>query len=131
MSVIVWTSSNKANFLRRVAEPVFGVTGTDHRVEPLRQGKVPDVHADDVLIAMGGACLDLMKQYGAVNKNRTIGSLRQKAHDFPPGKLLVSYDPGIIEIDTGREPEIVYDLQLACQEAVPEDGHTCVRRRRP
>jgi DNA polymerase I-like protein with 3'-5' exonuclease and polymerase domains len=105
MSVIVWTSSNKANFLRRVAEPVFGVTGTDHRVEPLRQGKVPDVHADDVLIAMGGACLDLMKQYGAVNKNRTIGSLRQKAHDFPPGKLLVSYDPG----------EIVYDLQLACR----------------
>jgi len=64
---------------------------------------------------MGGSCLDLMKQYGAVAKNRTIGSLRQKMHEFPPGKLLLSYDPGIIEIDTGREPEIVYDLQLACR----------------
>ena len=115
MSVIVWTSSNKANFLRRVAEPVFGVTGTDHRVEPLRGSRVPEVYEGDVLVAMGGACLDLMKQYGAVPKNRTIGSLRQKEHDLPPGKLLMSYDPGIIEVDTGREPEIVYDLQLACR----------------
>ena len=63
MAVVIWTSSNKANYLRRVCEPVFGVTKTEHRVEPLMGNKVPDVHEGDVLVAMGGSCLDLMKQY--------------------------------------------------------------------
>lgn len=118
MSVIIWTSNNKADYLRRVCEPVFPVTGTDYTTAlsvEQNPGVVPDVHEGDVLIAMGGKTLDLMKQYGAVPKNRTIGSLRQKMHDFPPGKLLLSYDPGIVEVDTGREPEIIYDLQLACR----------------
>lgn len=115
MTVVIWTSTDKANFLRRVCEPVFSVTGTDHRVVPLSGTDIPPITKKDVLIAMGGKCLDLMKQYGAVPKNRTIKSLRERVHDFPPGKLLISYDPGLIEIDAGREPEIIYDLQLACR----------------
>lgn len=98
-----------------MCEPVFSITGTDHRVEPLVGDDVPVIKKDDVLISMGGSCLDLMKKYGAVPKNRTIKSLRERMHELPPGRMLVSYDPGIIEVDAGREPEIIYDLQLACR----------------
>ena len=115
MTVLIWTSAQKANFLRRVCEPVFPITGTEYRVEPFIEGTLPNIEKGDVILAMGGTCLEVLKQYGAVPKNRTIKSLREKMHDLPPGKLLVSYDPGIIEVDSGREPEIVYDLQLACR----------------
>lgn len=64
---------------------------------------------------MGGDCLNLLKDYGAVPKNRAITSLREKQHELPPGKLIVSFDPSLIEIDSGREPEIIYDMQLACR----------------
>lgn len=116
MTVIIWTSSTKAAYLRKVAEPVFSVTKTDHRVEPLNKAKdIPQVKKGDVLIAMGGACIDILKQYGALPKNRSIKSLRERWHEYPPVPLLVSYDPGLIEIDAAREPEIVYDLRLACR----------------
>jgi len=120
MTVLVWTSSNKAQYVRRVCKPVFEQTGTKHKVIPRQEDKIPTVKEGDVLLAMGGSCLNDMESLGAVHKNRTIKSLREKQHDLPPGKLLVSYDPGIIEIDAGREPEIRYDVQLACR--LHDDG---------
>ena len=94
---------------------MFATTHTPYEVLDPAEDSLPTIEESDVLIAMGGPCLALLQKYGVVTKNRTIGSLRQKKHDFPPGNLLVSYDPSIIEIDAGREPEIVYDLQLACR----------------
>ena len=116
MAVVIWTSSKKANFLRQVCQPVFRETQTEHRVEPLGDsGRLPDVNEGDVLIAMGGACLDVLKEAGVVPKNRSIKSLRERELVYGENPLFLSYDPSIIEIDPGREPEIVYDLHLACR----------------
>ena len=118
MAVVIWTSGKSESLLTRVAEKVFPITHTDNRTELSVEQQptvLPQIEKGDVLVAMGGPCLNLLKEYGAVPKNRTIGSLRQKMHEYPPGKLLLSYDPSIVEIDTGREPEIIYDLQLACR----------------
>jgi len=115
MTVIVWTSSNKRHYVRRVCKPVFDTTGTQHEVVGLEANVIPTVNKGDVLLAMGGGCVDAMKYLGAIPKNRTIKSLREKRHDYAPGSLLISYDPGIVEIDAAREPEIKYDVQLACR----------------
>jgi len=114
MTVLVWTSTSKAQFLRRVSEPVFSVTGTDHKVIPM-DDDIPKVGKGDVLVAMGGKCLLALQDVGLLHKNRTIKSLREKEHTIDAGKMLVTYDPGIVEVDAGREPEIVYDLELACR----------------
>lgn len=101
--------------MRRVCEPVFESTRTDHIVIPMKGDALPELKEGDVLLAMGTKCLDLLKSLGVLPKNRTVKSLREKMHDIPGGKLLVTYDPGIIEVDAGREPEIKYDIQLACR----------------
>jgi DNA polymerase I-like protein with 3'-5' exonuclease and polymerase domains len=121
MAVILWTSSIRDAPRRRVASPVFSRTRTDHRVELLdEEDQFPDVKEGDVLVALGGACVDSLKGRGMLPKNRGIKSLRGQRHEYfyAEGKsvpFFVSYDPAIVDIDSAREPEIIYDLQLACR----------------
>lgn len=114
MAVRIWTSTDKANFLRRVAEPVFSETQTKHKVS-VADGSLPKAKDGDVLLAMGGECLNVLKEQGVLPKNRSIKSLRETAHSYNGHPLILSYDPGIIEFDPAREPEIVYDIRLACR----------------
>ncbi len=115
MTIIVWTVGGKASYLRRVCKPVFDQTGSEHKIVSLNGSKIPKVKKGDVLLCMGTACLNVLRDVGAVHKSRTIKSLREKRHEYPPADLLITYDPGIVEIDAAREPEIKYDVQLACR----------------
>lgn len=114
MAVVLWTSTDKAHFLRRVAQPVFEFSKTKHRVEPFKE-KVPDLSEGDVLLAMGANCVDFLKAEGKIVKNRGIKSFREDQLSVDGIPCFVTYDPGIIEIDAAREPEIAYDIQLACR----------------
>lgn len=112
MAVVIWTSSKKAAYLTRVCEPVFKTTGTKHRVATIDDG-IPKLKEGDVLLSMGGPCLDLLKSEGKVVKNRGIKSFREDQLSVDGIPCFVTYDPGIVEIDAAREPEIVYDVRLA------------------
>lgn len=114
MAVVIWTSSKKRAFLDRVCEPVFGVTGTENRVELLSDG-IPTLEEGDVLLSMGGPCLDELKSEGKVVKNRGIKSFREDQLSVDGHPCFVTYDPGIVEVDAAREPEIVYDVRLAAR----------------
>ena len=46
---------------------------------------------------------------------RGIKSFREDQLSVDGIPCFVTYDPGIIEIDAAREPEIAYDIQLACR----------------
>lgn len=114
MTVVIWTSSSKQAFLNRVCKPVFGVTKTEHRTALLSDG-IPKLEDGDVLVSMGGLCMDALKDAGKVPKNRGIKSFRENELTVDGHPCFVTYDPGIIEVDSAREPEIVYDIRLACR----------------
>ncbi len=100
--------------LRKVCEPVFKVTKTKHKVCRLEDG-LPKLKDGDVLLSMGGPALDFLKEQGKLAKNRGIKSFRGDQLDVDGVPCFVTYDPGIIEIDAGKEPEIVYDVRLAAR----------------
>ena len=121
MAVILWTSTSKRQFLDRVCKPVLVGSGIDNKTRLLSDG-IPDLQPGDVLVSMGGPCLDALKEAGKVVKNRGIKSFREHQLSVDGHPCFVTYDPGIIEVDAAREPEIVYDLRLAAR--VHETGTT-------
>lgn len=74
----------------------------------------PPVLTDkDVLLAMGGTQLTVLKTMGVVKKNNTITALRGQAWKFGEGRVFISYSPSMMELDVGGKPQIIWDIQLA------------------
>lgn len=100
--------------LKKVVAPIVRANGTPHRLLRCTDPR-PHLQRGDVLMAMGNASLEGLAFHGIVPKNRTVGSLREKAHPLNEGSLMLSYDAGIGRIDPKLEVMLSTDTMLACR----------------
>lgn len=111
MTLVIWTSAD-ARQISKVVGPIVAQAGVAHRVEDFKK-QLPAYEAGDVVLAMGGDCLDFLKAQGLVPKNLKLGSTREKPLGIGGAKFLMTYNPGLAERDYPRLPEIQCDVKLA------------------
>ena len=125
--LIIWNGSNPLKLKKAIGSTLWNC-GIEY-VNKGMNGKIPNMNPGDVLLAMGQKTLDVIQSAGMVAKNRKIGSMRGKEIKLHSGKcsIFFTYDPGLIEIDAGRKPDIEWDTKLAIRkvltgETEPEIG---------
>lgn len=112
--LIIWTSQNEVASLDRLLRQVLPYTKTPHRVAKL-DGTIPALKKGDVLLAMGGKTLDVLKAEKIIKKNAGLMSLRQTPTPLGDGHVLATYDPFMTEVDPSTEPEVLWDVLQACR----------------
>jgi DNA polymerase I-like protein with 3'-5' exonuclease and polymerase domains len=120
MTLLIWTGAD-ASTIRKVMGPIIGRQPIPHEVIPFPQNKfdpfaIPQCAPGDVLLACGARAMEALCQAGIFPKKRTIGSCRENPVKHGDGHLFVTYDPGMINIDYARFPEIQWDTALAIRQ---------------
>jgi DNA polymerase I-like protein with 3'-5' exonuclease and polymerase domains len=69
----------------------------------------------DTLLVLGAKLLGALQTAGKLPKGRKISSMRSKRHEVNGKSVFVTFDPTIIDIDSTKEPEIKWDVQLAAR----------------
>jgi DNA polymerase I-like protein with 3'-5' exonuclease and polymerase domains len=68
----------------------------------------------DVILALGKETLDLLGAHKIIAKGRSTTSMRNKKFEIPGGPLvMVSYSPGIMEMDYGHYVDLLCDTSQA------------------
>lgn len=114
----VWTASTNAKAVNAVFEPVLSGSAVPHEFHATAKG-LPEMGPGDVLLAMGAKSLEALQELGIVPKKAKLGGLREQLIALPTGgHVLVTYDPGIVAMDPAREPDILWDIRLACRQVM-------------
>lgn len=108
--LIIWSSADFKT-LRDVVGEQVAIAGVPHRVES-DMTTFPTCGPEDIVLAMGSKALETLVALGAVPKNRTIGSLRERQFQFGGSRFFMSYDPGIVSRDYAFKSDIQWDVQL-------------------
>lgn len=108
--LIIWSSADFKT-LRGVVGEQVALAGVTHRVES-DMTTFPPCGPEDIVLAMGSKALETLVALGAVPKNRTIGSLRERPFQFGGSRFFMSYDPGIVTRDYSFKSDIQWDVQL-------------------
>jgi len=86
----------------------------EHEFRPIVEGEVVTGGPNDIVVCCGAKTLDILKASNLIQKNRTLGSLREKA--FKPfaagGFYMMTYDPGVIASEPDKRDLIQYDVRL-------------------
>ena len=113
----IWTTVSKPEVLRQVFRPMLPDSGIKYEViifaldsdEPV---KIPEVGANEVLFALGTPVVKVLQDAGYLPKKRTVSSLRGNLFEYGNGHIMVSYSPGLFDIDPESQPNIVWDINL-------------------
>ena len=70
-----------------------------------------------VLLALGTDLKTILEEEKIIPKGRTVGKLRNHVYPSPMGPLMLSYSPGISEIDYGGYVDLLNDVGSACRYA--------------
>jgi len=81
------------------------------KVVAVHPHRIPEV-PEGVLLMMGGAFLPLIYPLGVVKKNASLTSCRERAFDVEGSKVLLSYDPIMVQFERERLSDILWDLNL-------------------
>ncbi len=87
----------------------------------LNENDLTEQGADDLLVVMGTSNLKEVQAAGLLPKNRTISSMREVLHPIHEGRMLITFDPGIQNIDYTNYVKMQTDLMLA--ERYAKKGH--------
>lgn len=113
--LIIW-SDGKAKSLRGTIGDVIKQAGVVHKIVPAMD-EFPWDHerdnSDIVVLAMGAKAHTLLKDAGLVAKNRTIGSLRGIPISIHGCKVLLTYGPGLVDVDATKLPVLRWDAMLS------------------
>lgn len=111
--LVIWTGA-KTYKIKKVVGPVIKQFGVPHKVL-VCDGKMPKLEEGDVCVAMGTKALEVLQKAGIVAKNRKVGSYRGEVINVHSGKakIMMTFDPGIVDIDIVRKPDIEWDIALA------------------
>lgn len=75
---------------------------------------IPLTAKNDLLLVCGAKALAVLQSQGLLPKGRTVDSLRGEVKVLEGGiRVLITYDPGILVIDTTKQPQINWDIALA------------------
>jgi hypothetical protein len=85
-----------------------------HRVEPWKDGVVPETGPGDILLVCGVKAFTTLQQAKLAPKNRTVTSMRETRLKLPTGaEALVTFDPVLISNEPDKAAIVAWDLQLA------------------
>lgn len=115
---MIWLWSDaSAKDIKNLLWPIIRANGVGVSVKGLpydaKHPKLEQPGPGDVVLAFGEGPRSVLEKAGLVGKKRTIGSLREKPIAHNGGHYLVTYAPGIVDLDYSRKSEIEWDLQLA------------------
>lgn len=115
--LIITTAQKDPKIIDAILRQVLPYVDTPHRVEPFT-GTLPNLAEGEVLLGMGAPVLDALKASGAVpdiKRNTSLNSAREKAYPYRSGHVMMTYDPFVATVDPAMEPNIVWDVRLACR----------------
>lgn len=112
--LIITTAQKDAKVLDATLRQVLPFVNTPHRVEPF-DGELPDAQPGDVVLGLGMPVLDLIKSAGAAKKNLSINAARGEVFTLDGVRVMVSYDPFMAQMDPAMDPQIAWDVRLACR----------------
>jgi len=82
-------------------------------VEP--EGVRDAVVQNHPVLVCGSAAVKELQGAGVLPRNRTIDSLRERQFRSSEVPLFVTYDPGVVDNDPGKEPYLEWDCRLAAR----------------
>lgn len=118
--LFITTSQKDPKVIDAILRQVLPFVDTPHMVLPFDpEDGLPQLEEGDVLLGMGGNVLDWMKASGlfpTIKKNTSLNSLRGTALPFGDGgHVMVSYDPFMATVEPEKDPQLVWDVRLACR----------------
>lgn len=110
----LWAAS-AANIFADVVGPIIKDEKIETKIIQLESG-FPVATEGDVVLAFGQKSVEKLQAIGLVPKNRKVGALRETVFKLATGgKMLVTFDPGLTQIEYERKPDIQWDVKLACR----------------
>lgn len=117
--LIITTSQKDPKVIDAILRQVLPTVDTPHRVEPFDpEDGLPEVEEGDVVLGMGGAVLDFLKasdEFPMVKKNTSLNSLRGTSLPYGDGRVMITYDPFMATVEPEKDPQLVWDVRLACR----------------
>jgi len=114
MALVLWTDKNNQTFKKEVLSIL------SHFKVDLKVGLFGDtelVSKNDKVIAFGNTSLEALQKEGCIQKNRTLGGMREKIHKYKGCNVLLTWNPGLLQRDYSKQSELFSDLRLAVRYA--------------
>lgn len=110
----IWTSDQSHMVKDVLGKTLSADGGVSYQIHPFNT-EVPQLMKEDTLFALGSKSLGVLQEKGILPKNRTIASLRSKAHSIADNGsvLMVSYNPSIYQRDYSMLVNLKIDTRLA------------------
>ena len=117
--IVFWAKASAAKTLAAVNQATRNYPDLPIRVVSSMEG-IPNPPGMTVLVSMGTEPLAVLAEAKVVPKNRTMTSLRTQALNLPntSAKVLVTYSPGIGEVDYGHFVDLQCDAGAAVRLAL-------------
>lgn len=121
--LVIWTSA-EVPLVKKTFGPALTAQRPaipEHRFEAVSiakdgsGGELPQVAKGDFVLAAGGRALTILSKAGAIPKNRTLTSLRQKLWPHKGVTYMLTFDPGSTSSNPENIDHIQWDVQLACR----------------
>lgn len=117
----ITTSQKDPKVIDAILRQVLPFVDTPHSVVPFDDDDgLPELDEGDVVLGMGNTVLDWMKSSGEFThaikkKNVSLNSLRGAAIPYGRGHVMLSFDPFVATIEPEKDPQLVWDVRLACR----------------
>jgi DNA polymerase I-like protein with 3'-5' exonuclease and polymerase domains len=111
--LIFWTASDYAH-LEKAVGPVMRTRGVQNTTAEF-DGTLLEPRKDEVVLAMGTSCLDVLKSSGLTPKNLGVNKQRGRVIAGEDGDWMVTLDPRMVSRDHQALVDIQWDTQLACR----------------
>lgn len=116
MTLIIWTAADTQLLTKTFADVLrsFRPDVPIHKFVPWKEdAPAPEAGGGDVVMVCGSKPLDTMRREGAVAKNRTLNSMREKPLKRGDGHYLVSFDPFLMMNEPEKQEMLEWDVRLA------------------
>lgn len=131
--LVIWTSAKSGEIENTFGRALknFRPSVPEHRFHQWtpEDTAVPDIGPEDVLLASGAKCYFELAKAGIVPKNRTLNGMRERVAAHPKGgRVLCTFDPGILASEPAKAEMLDWDLRLAVRlirtnSLMPPVGH--------
>lgn len=111
----IWTGAKTHNVKKAILDYINADSVGGYKVYSLEE--TPVLRAGDLCLVCGAKGVLKLQEKGIVPKNRKVESLRGSVIPTLEGKaaFVVTYDPGILAMDTTKKPQMEWDVALACR----------------
>ncbi len=110
MTLLILSKDKPVDVLKALQPVLQHVDDKDYKV---LQGPVFSTEGISAVLGLGTSVLEVLQGAGTVPKNRTVTSLRRQVVQFMGLPMMLSYSPGIAEIDYQQYVDLLTDVNLA------------------